>query len=109
MARWEPARDLPKQIVKATTNGRAAIARLAAGYARSTAPVVTGAYRNGIRVIVNQGTGDVDLVDDDPLAIIKEYGTTDTPAHLTLTNAARRHGRLSGSAVSVGGRAGRQW
>lgn len=109
MARFEPAPDLPKQVLKESTQGRANAARLAAAEARSRAPVVTGAYRNGILVRVNQGTGDVELADDDPLAVIKEYGTSDTPAHMVLTNAARRHGRLAGSAVVVGGKAGRPW
>lgn len=106
MSRFEPARDLPQQVVKATTRDRAAVARLAAGYARGTAPVVTGAFRNGIKVLVNSGTGAVDLIDDDPLSIIKEYGTLDTPAHMTLTNAARRYGRLAGTAVVAGGKEG---
>lgn len=109
MARFEPAPDLPKQVMQASTEGRATKARLAAAEARATAPVVSGAYRAGIGVRVNQGTGQVDLVDDDPLSVIKEHGTIDTPAHMTLTNAARRHGRLEGSAVIIGGKAGRAW
>lgn len=108
MARFEPASDLPEQVLKASTQGRATTARLAAADARATAPVVSGAYRGGIGVRVNQGTGDVDLVDDDPLAVIKEYGTVDTPAHMVLTNAARRRGRLEGAAVVSGGRVGRR-
>lgn len=102
MARFEPARDLPKQVLKESTQGRATTARLAAAHARTTAPVVTGAYRDGIGVRVNQGTGAVNLVDDDPLATIKEYGTVDTPAHMTLTNAVRRYGRLAGSVLITG-------
>lgn len=109
MARWEPAPDLDRQIVLVSTEGRSTAARLAAAYARTVAPVVSGAYRGGIGVRVNRGTGAVELVDDDPLSVIKEFGTSDTPAHMTLTNAARRYGRLEGSVVAVGGSAGRAW
>lgn len=103
MARFVPSRNLPKDVLKASTQGRSQSARAAAAEARARAPVVSGAYRNGIRVQVNQGTGEVDLVDVDPLAVIKEYGTIDTPAHMTLSNAARRQGNLKGSAADLGG------
>lgn len=102
MARFVPAPDLPRQVLKESTKGRSGVARLAAAHARATAPVVTGAYRDGIGVRVNQGTGEVNVVDDDPLATIKEYGTVDTPAHMTLTNAVRRYGRVVGSVVFTG-------
>lgn len=109
MARFEPAPDLPQQIVRVTTEGRSTVARLAAGYARAIAPVVFGAYRGGIGVRVNRGSGDVEMVDDDPLAVIKEFGTVDTPAHMVLTNAARRYGRFVGQALAIGGKSGKAW
>jgi len=79
---------------KATFRDRVRIARDAADDARSTAPVYTGAYRDGITV---QTQGDrVFIVDNDEDAIYKEYGTVDTPAHAALTSAARQYGKYSG-------------
>lgn len=73
---------------------RAQIAHQAAGDARSTAPVESGEYRSGVGVEVS---GDqVAIVNNDPEAFYKEYGTSDTPAHMTMTNAARKYGRYSG-------------
>lgn len=66
-----------------------------ADLARSSAPVLTGAYRNRIGVEV-EGT-QVRVVDTDDTAIHKEYGTSDTPAHAALTNAAMGFGRYSGT------------
>lgn len=77
-----------------STPARVHIAQEAAALARGTAAVLTGAYRGGIGVEV---AGDVvRLVDTDPDAGYKEYGTSDTPAHAALTNAARQFGRYSG-------------
>jgi len=70
------------------------IAEQAARQARASAPVVTGEYRDGIGVVVDDNR--VYLVDDDPDAVFKEYGTSDTPAIASLTDAARRHGHYSG-------------
>lgn len=77
-----------------STEDRAKIAHEAGDDARSTAPVWTGAYRSGISVEVDGSH--VKLVDNDPDAIYKEYGTSSTPAHMTLTAAASRYGRYSG-------------
>jgi hypothetical protein len=66
-------------------------AKQAAAKARSEAPVVSGAYRDGIGVVVEGD--DVYLVDTDPLAAIKEYGTADTPPHSVLTNAGASIGK----------------
>ncbi|CCW14605.1 hypothetical protein [Rhodococcus aetherivorans] len=75
-------------------DGRIDIAQQAANDARSSAPVYTGAYRDGIGVSVE---GDrVFVVDEDPDAIFKEYGTVDTPAHAALTDAVRPHGKYTG-------------
>lgn len=62
--------------------------------ARAAAPVVTGAYRDGIAV--DESGDDISVVDDDPDAVYKEYGTSDTPAHAALTDAARHYGKYSG-------------
>lgn len=73
---------------------RVKIANEAAGIARANAPVLTGAYRGGIGV--EGGGARVAIVDTDPDAVYKEYGTSDTPAHMALTNAARQFGRYTG-------------
>ncbi|MCA1185708.1 hypothetical protein LCD36_04480 [Saccharopolyspora sp. 6T] len=39
---------------------------------------------------------EVRMVDTDPEAVYKEYGTNDTPAHAVLTDAARKRGRYRG-------------
>ncbi|NEW40781.1 HK97 gp10 family phage protein [Nocardia cyriacigeorgica] len=80
----------------ATTPRRRAIAREIADEARAAAPVLTGEYRDGIGVEFSGTT--VRVVDDDPEAFYKEYGTVDTPAHAVLTDAARRRGRYRGYA-----------
>lgn len=88
----------PEQAVREayhlSTPQRTRIAHQAAGDARQAAPVLTGEYRDGIGVEVSGD--DVRIVDNDEDAKFKEYGTSDTPAHATLTNAARRYGRYSG-------------
>jgi hypothetical protein len=77
-----------------STKDRAQIAEEIEIEARATAPVVTGAYRDGIHVEVNGD--DVRVVDDDPTAGFKEYGTSTHAAHATLTDAARKHGKYTG-------------
>lgn len=61
---------------------------------RGTAPVDSGAYRDG--ATVSQVGDNVSVFNRDPDAIYKEFGTEDTPAHATMVNAARRHGRYTG-------------
>ena len=68
-----------------TYNQRMKIAAQIANSARAAAPVLTGRYRDGI------------AVESDGLTIHKEYGTSDTPAHAALTNAAIEYGRYSGT------------
>lgn len=73
---------------------RVEIARDIASDARASAPVYTGAYRDGITVSTS---GDrVFVVDTDDDSIYKEYGTVDTPAHASLTDAARKYGEYRG-------------
>jgi hypothetical protein len=75
------------QARRDSTPERIAMAEQAAAKARQLAPVVSGAYRDGVAVEV-EGTK-VFLVDNDPDAFYKEFGTVDTPAHAILTDAAR--------------------
>lgn len=76
-------------------DGRKEVAEQIASDARATAPVLTGSFAGGIEV--QAGGGQVRVADTDDTAIHKEYGTSDTPAHATLTNAAARYGRYSGT------------
>jgi hypothetical protein len=78
----------------ASTGGRARIAHQAAAIARDRAPVESGEFRDGIGVEVDAPK--VRIIDTDPEAVYKEYGTEDTPAHATLTDAARQFGRYTG-------------
>lgn len=87
-------RQLPSIVQQETLAKRKQTAKRIAVKARGDAPVLTGAFRDGIGVEVS-GTV-VKVVDEDPLAIHKEFGTSDTPAHATLTNAAEEHGKYSG-------------
>lgn len=77
-----------------STPRRQQIAREIAAEARASAPVLTGAYRDGIGTEFRRTV--VRVVDEDPDAIYKEYGTSDTPAHAALTDAARARGRYRG-------------
>lgn len=77
-----------------STPKRVEIAQQAADIARSTAPVESGEFRDGIGV---EASGDrVAIVNNDPEAGYKEYGVKDRPAHATMTNAARQFGRYTG-------------
>lgn len=83
-----------RDALEASTPRRVEIAEEIVVTARANAPVRTGEYRDGIHSEVD---GDrVAVVDDDPEAIYKEYGTSDTPAHAVLTDAARQHGKYTG-------------
>lgn len=85
---------LPGLVRKQSVADRREIANQIAGDARSSAPWLTGAYSTGIGVEVDGDT--VRVVDNDPDAIHKEYGTSDTPAHASVTNAAMAYGKYSG-------------
>lgn len=88
----------PEQAIaearRASTPDRIDIAHQIAGIAKSDAPVLTGHYRDGIHVEVNGD--DVSVVDSDPNSPYKEYGTSDTPAHAVLTEAAKQFGKYTG-------------
>ncbi|WP_432845976.1 HK97 gp10 family phage protein [Amycolatopsis sp. CA-161197] len=86
--------ELLAEARRLSTEQRVEIAHEAAGDAVADAPVLTGEYRDGISVETN---GDqVSIVDSDPEAVYKEYGTSDTPAHMTLTEAASKYGKYTG-------------
>lgn len=83
-----------REAVRLSTAERAQTAEEIVVEARADAAVLTGRYRDGIHSVVDGEN--VSVVDDDPDAIYKEYGTSRTPAHAALTNAAKNHGRYSG-------------
>lgn len=83
-----------REARRISTERRVEIAEQVAHEAISAAPVLTGEFRSGIGVEVSGD--DVRVVDNDETADFKEYGTVDTPAHATLTDAARHHGKYSG-------------
>lgn len=77
-----------------TTSGRTKIAREIAEEAQTMAPVLTGDYRDGIDVVVNGS--DVQVVDTDPDAIYKEFGTSKMAGLAVITDAARSRGKYRG-------------
>ena len=83
-----------QQARRISTPDRVEIAHQIASVHRGSAPVDTGAYRDGVTVVTSGD--DVSVVNRDPDAKYKEYGTSDTPAHSTMTNAARQFGRYTG-------------
>ena len=83
-------RDLRRQTVPA----RKKIAEEIVSQAKSVAFILTGTYHDDIGTNTRGTT--VRVVDNDELAIHKEYGTADTPAHAVLTGAAMRFGRYQG-------------
>lgn len=78
----------------ASFDDRLDIALEIAGLARDDAPVLSGDYQDGIEVDTEGAR--VFVVNDDPNAIYKEYGTIDTPPHAVMTNAAAQFGEYSG-------------
>lgn len=77
-----------------STPRRIEVAHEAVADFQASAPVLTGAYRDGGGVVVSGD--DVTMVNRDPEASYKEFGTSDTPVHGSFVNAARRHGRYTG-------------
>lgn len=70
------------------------IAGQISGDASGFAPRRTGMYAGSFTVDSSEG---VRVVSSDTTAIHKEYGTSDTPAHAALTEAAMRYGKYSGT------------
>lgn len=72
---------------------RVKVANDIAAVARGTAPRRSGHFANSFRVSTSDG---VRVENIDSQAIRKEYGTSRTPAHSTLTSAAMRYGKYTG-------------
>lgn len=88
------AARVDEQARQLSTPARVEIAHQIVGVHRGSAPVDSGNYRDGATVTIY---GDeVAVVNRDPDAKYKEYGTEDTPPHATMTNAARQFGRYTG-------------
>ena len=85
---------LIEQVYRTTVGARTDIAEEIVHDGIDTAAVLHGDYRGGMHVAVS-GT-QVSAADSDPDSFYKEYGTVDTPAHASLTDAARKHGRYTG-------------
>lgn len=83
-----------REARRVSTEDRVEIAEQIAGESAAEAPVESGEYAGGIHVYVAGET--VAVVDDDPEAFWKEFGTVDTPAHASVTTAAKRYGQYSG-------------
>lgn len=85
---------LPGLVQTQTRSGRVRIADQIAADAAGAAPYLKGDFRAGIGV---ETQGDqVLVVNADPTAIHKEFGTSRTPAHATMTSAATKYGIYSG-------------
>lgn len=69
------------------------IAGKVSGDASGFAPVRTGKYAGSFSVQTGNG---VRVVSSDDRSFYKEYGTSKTPAHAALTEAAMRYGKYSG-------------
>lgn len=70
------------------------IAGKVAGEASGGAPRLTGKYAGSFAVDTSRG---VRVVSADNTALHKEYGTSTTPAHAALTQAAMRYGQYRGT------------
>jgi hypothetical protein len=77
-----------------TKEGLEAIAQAIVDDARGSAPVETGEFRDSMAV--SSAGNKVYAEAQDEKAIYVEYGTSDTPAHATMTNAARKFGKYTG-------------
>jgi hypothetical protein len=77
-----------------TKAGLEAIAQAIVDDARGSAPVDTGEFRDSMAVT---SAGDKVYAEaGDERSLYIEYGTSDTPAHGTMTNAARKFGKYTG-------------
>lgn len=86
--------QLLDEVRKGSVEALSEIAEEIVSVGRGTAPRDTGEYAGGMGVEVRGDT--VFAVDTDPEAGWKEYGTVDTPAHASLTDAARQFGKYTG-------------
>ncbi|TKJ25221.1 HK97 gp10 family phage protein [Blastococcus sp. CCUG 61487] len=83
-----------QQARRFSTPGRVEIAKAIVADHRGSAPVDSGEYRDGATVTTRGD--DVAVFNRDSTSVYKELGTSDTPAHATMINAARKYGRYSG-------------
>lgn len=83
-----------EQAARASRSGRLKIANQIAAEASGVAPRRTGTFAASFTV---SDTSGVRVHNTDPTAIHKEYGTSKTPAHATLTSVASRYGRYRGT------------
>lgn len=83
-----------QQARRLSASARVEIANAIVADHRGTAPVDSGEYRDGATVV--QRGDEVAVFNRDPESVYKELGTSDTPAHATMINAARKYGRYSG-------------
>lgn len=85
--------EITEDAKLASLSDREDIAHQIVGLAQAAAPVKSGRFKAGMTVEVGS---QVEVVDNDPDAGWKEYGTSFTAAHATLTSAASQFGRYSG-------------
>jgi hypothetical protein len=96
-----------REAREASTPARKEIGLDIAAEFRSTAPRRSGAFATAARVEVDGAR--VFVIDDDPLAFYKEYGTSKSRGAAALTNAARKFGKYSGfQPRGAGGRRSRR-
>lgn len=83
-----------REAREASTPARKEVGQEIAQDFRAAAPRRSGIFATSARVEVDGER--VYVIDDDPLAFYKEYGTSKSRGAATLTNAARKHGKYSG-------------
>lgn len=83
-----------REAREASREQRVEIAGQIASDANAFAPRLTGEYASSFSVEEDE---QVRVVSNDDTAIHKEYGTSDTPAHAALTEAAMQYGKYSGT------------
>lgn len=83
-----------REARQASREQRVDIAGQIASDAAAFAPRLTGEYASSFSV---EEDAQVRVVSNDDDAIHKEYGTSDTPAHAALTEAAMQYGKYSGT------------
>lgn len=83
-----------REAMESSTQGRKEIAEEILDDFRTRAPRRSGTFAGSATVKVDGSR--VYVVDDDPLAFYKEYGTSRTRAAAALTNAARQRGKYTG-------------
>ena len=83
-----------REAREGSQKGLVEIAEQIAEDAQGFAPELTGRFAASFYV---DDTDGVRVASADDTAIHKEYGTSDTPAHASLTEAAMQYGKYSGT------------